>query len=379
MITDIKSWYQVAGVRYHNKLEAYASALPNGWWPHWHFYEDEFSQHNWTQEPTESLSELYAARARQLRDQYNKIIVWSSGGADSDNVIRSFYENGLHIDEIWHRHTQPWHNRTDSGTDPANHCNELRLAFNPRLQEYLDRYPQAQYTKINVFDVVDASLPYWTQNTISDPYQTNSYNFLVAAKQRKHLLDSNKSTHSQSVCHVYGIDKPLIRRIGSEWFVCFSDGMVLNHNINSVDANYSEEFFYWHPAACKLIAKQAFAIKKFFNQNVQLKQKITNPCYGSDRNIMEIVKSLIYPHWNNNWWQPNKHYNDFYWGEIPWFYKNTDNTAVVNANKLLSSYFQEVKQIYSHLPQDQHNTTMISPGQHSLPNNYSRFYKFADD
>jgi hypothetical protein len=380
LITDIKSWYQVAGVRYHNKLEAYAAALPNGWWPHWHFYEDEFSQHDWTQEPHESLSELYAARARQLRDQYDKIIVWSSGGADSDNVIRSFYENGLHIDEIWHRHTQPWHNRTDSGTDPANHCNELQLAFKPRLDDYQERYPQFRFTKINVFDVAAAAMPVWEQSPISNPYQTNSYNFLVAVKQRKHLLDTSSTKQDPSVCHIYGIDKPLVRRIGHEWIVCFSDGQVLNHSVGQADdGEYSEELFYWHPSAAKMITKQAFAIKKFFSQNSTLKDLVSTPSYTADRATMELIKSLIYPHWNNSWWQPNKHTNDMYWGEIPWFYKNTDELAVTNNRRLMLAYFDEVRRIYSYLPTDQHNTTMLGPNQLCLPGNYSRFYKFADD
>jgi len=374
LIRDMQSWYEVAGVKYQNKLQAYAAALPNGWWPHWNFYEQEFSSHDWTQEPVESLSELYAQRARELRAKYNKIIVWSSGGADSDNVIRSFYENGLHIDEIWHRHTMPWHNRTDSGTDSVNHCNELRLAFEPRLQEYRYPYTDFQYTKINLFDVVEKTMEFWQQNPIQDPYQTNSYNFLVAAKQRKHLLDQKNTRQDQTVCHIYGIDKPLVRRINSEWVVCFSDGQVLNHSVNTIDGDYSEELFYWHPTACKLIAKQAFTIKRFFNQNQLLKQILSNPSYTADRPTMEIIKSLIYPHWSNNWWQPDKHSNEFYWGEVPWFYKNTNDSAVINSNNLLSSYFNEVKQIYSHLPADLNNTKLLAPDQHCLPNTYSRVF-----
>jgi hypothetical protein len=377
LITDIKSWYEVAGVNYQNKLEAYAAALPNGWWPHWHFYEQEFSLFDWTQEPAESLSELYAQRARELRAKYNKIIVWSSGGADSDNVIRSFYENGLHIDEIWHRHTMPWHNRTDSGTDPANHCSELKLAFVPRLDDYRARYPQFQKTKINVFDVAAESIPFWEQAPIENPYQTNSYNFLIAAKQRKHLLGGSAHNQDTTVCHIYGIDKPLIKNVGSEWFLYFADSMVLNHSVPIVDGDYSEEFFYWHPAACKLIVKQAFAIKKFFDQHSDLKQKISDPSYTANRSTVELIKSIIYNRWSNQWWQPNKHANDFYWGEIPWFYQNVNAPAVQNTNRLLLSYFDEVNKIYSHVPPEQNNCTVIDQNKLSLPVNYSRFYKFA--
>ena len=122
---------------------------------------------------------------------------------------------------------------------------------------------------------------------------------------------------------------------------------------------------------------EADEIKKFFDQHCDLKEKISNPSYTADRNTVELIKTIIYSGWNNNWWQPNKHANDFYWGEIPWFYLNVNELAVQNSDRLLLAYFAEVKKIYSHVSSEQNNCTEIDQDKPSLPVNYSRFYKFA--
>ena len=47
-----------------------------------------------------SLDELYKQRALQLREKYDYLILYFSGGADSYNVLRSFIDNGIKIDEV---------------------------------------------------------------------------------------------------------------------------------------------------------------------------------------------------------------------------------------------------------------------------------------
>lgn len=105
---------------------------------------------------------------------------------------------------------------------------------------------------------------------------------------------------------------------------------------------------------------------------------MSNPAYPSNRSIMDIIKLLIYPHWNTGWWQPDKHDNDLFWGEIPWFYQNPSDKATANVAALARAYSQEVNRIYSQAPADENNTRTVN-GHEILPANYSKFYKFADD
>ena len=76
--------------------------------PHEHvFFEifnDQFSRVDWTRYPTESYTELYTRRAHQLRNKYDKIVIAFSGGTDSTTVLKSFYDNNLHVDSIYISH-----------------------------------------------------------------------------------------------------------------------------------------------------------------------------------------------------------------------------------------------------------------------------------
>lgn len=55
---------------------------------------------NWETEPQESLSVLYKKRAQQIRDTYDYIVLYFSGGSDSITMLNAFMQNGIEIDEV---------------------------------------------------------------------------------------------------------------------------------------------------------------------------------------------------------------------------------------------------------------------------------------
>ena len=64
------------------------------------FNETVFKLIDWTVEPSQSLKELYVERCQQLRDKYDYLILSYSGGADSHEILYTFLENNIFIDEI---------------------------------------------------------------------------------------------------------------------------------------------------------------------------------------------------------------------------------------------------------------------------------------
>jgi hypothetical protein len=48
-----------------------------------------------------SLQDMRGGKAMQLRDQYDYLILAYSGGADSDNILKVFQQNKIHLDEVW--------------------------------------------------------------------------------------------------------------------------------------------------------------------------------------------------------------------------------------------------------------------------------------
>lgn len=367
------NYYLVCGKRYVNKLEAYREALPKGFWPHWNFFEKQFSQKNWSVEPKESLIELYHQRARKIRDEYDYIICWFSGGSDSDNMVLSFLEQGLHIDEIWHRSTMSRHSRRDNRRDASNAANETRLAAIPRLKEYQSRYPWWK-PKVNIFDLTELSIKLWQAGERS-PYSTNYYNPLLPGKENNDLLNS-KLLKGKKICKLLGIDKPIVRYHQNKFWVSFLDVILHTNSMQQPRNNNMEEdiFFYWHPDAVNIIIKQAHTIIKWFRAHPHLLHMLdVNSVSYSQNQTNEIIKNIIYPHWRNDRWQQDKPSSDIDHEEFYWFYRNLDDMSVINWRKTAAAYTSEIKDIYSYMPKENHNFRTVRDFS-MLPGNYSKWY-----
>lgn len=55
---------------------------------------------DWSKEPTKSLKQLYKERAIQIRDNYDYLILYFSGGSDSITVLNAFLDNNIPLDEV---------------------------------------------------------------------------------------------------------------------------------------------------------------------------------------------------------------------------------------------------------------------------------------
>ena len=93
-------YYTVGNREFFSKIQACIHATTTNQDPIWHFNNDVFNNFDWTIEPSETLDELYNARARQLREEYDYVALSYSGGSDSHNILMSFLRQGLHIDEL---------------------------------------------------------------------------------------------------------------------------------------------------------------------------------------------------------------------------------------------------------------------------------------
>ncbi len=92
--------YQVDGISFVNKFDALNLASKNNKEVYWNFNDEVYSSYNWSLPIETSLPELYKQRAQQLRDKYDYLSLFFSGGADSTNVLHSFIDNDIFLDEI---------------------------------------------------------------------------------------------------------------------------------------------------------------------------------------------------------------------------------------------------------------------------------------
>lgn len=373
MIEDSAGFYEVCGIKYYNKLDAYRTALKQGYWPHWNFHDEFFKNQDWTLEPEESLNELYCQRAKQIREKYDHVIIWFSGGADSDNVVRSFLHNNIHIDEIWHRSSWERIARTDTGTDSFNQANETRHTAIPLLKEYEMLAPG---TSIRIFDAMDLSIDLWSKES-ADPFETNYFNPLSMAKHQSHRFNTAK-TKSGTIVKLAGVDKPRLHYRDGKFYFYFFDNVINTHimhnRLNSLSRE-NDECFYWHPTAFKLVLKQAHLVKKYFEQHPNLLWLLELKSFDAETTKFynNIIKQIIYPHWNIDNFQTLKASSDIDHEEFFWFYQNQSSTAFQNWFKTANAYSHEVVDIYKNLPKEQHNYRTVGLFN-SLPGNYSNFY-----
>ena len=68
---------------------------------HWNYHEDVFSRALWTHEPPDDIEELYRQRALQLREQYDHLVLFYSGGADSTTILQAFIKNNIKLDLLF--------------------------------------------------------------------------------------------------------------------------------------------------------------------------------------------------------------------------------------------------------------------------------------
>lgn len=371
---NLAGFYIVAGQKYLNKLAAYRAALPHGWWPHWNFNEEFFSQIDWTQEPQESLWDCYKIRALDIRSRYDHVQLNFTGGADSDNIARVFFDNHIQLDSLVHWNYAPYTNRRDQSQDTANLANETTLAVIPRINEYKTRYDMSG-TEIRFDDMMAKNYEFWQHNT-RDPYTTNYYLPVMPAKESCHQFNPKKLSNKK-VVKLVGLDKPRIVRKDGRFYFRFFDTVIHNNMLYTklaINDLEKDECFYWHPRAYKLLAKQGHMIKNWFKSRPHLLWILDSVDSDPETQDLyqEIIKGIIYPYWNYDFWQwakPNTFvdHEGFYW-----FYQDRSTVAFRNWYDMARGYSDEVYNLYkSNLA----SANYTKNGHFAeLPGNYSRWY-----
>lgn len=237
------------------------------------FHDNHFSKYDWTKEPSESLQELYKQRAIQLRDKYKYLIVGYSGGSDSHQILQTFLDNDIFIDEVF---TSTWEKLLD-GIDRSELLVDEHLKFFleyelnvvPMLKLIKEKSP---LTKITVSDSSDFLFnDVKTRNfEILGMLKTNGGSFrglLVPIPQTMKLFAGyNLNKMSQdSIAFVSGVDKPVLSIDGKSFFASFSDvGYTYDKLMNNkiIDKVCKFEYFFWTPDFPLIPIKQAHVAKK---------------------------------------------------------------------------------------------------------------------
>jgi hypothetical protein len=327
--------YNVDGTFYRNKTEAFIEASKKSTNVSWWFFDDVWDNFSKTKLHTLGavpLDDLYKARAQQLRDSYDYLVLNYSGGADSHNILMTFINNNIKLDEVFVK----WSYKVESkiytpdpyNKDAENIFSEWDYAIKPTLDWLAIHHPEI---KINIGELFT-----------EDPEQTyggETFNNLwhwtgwIEILRMRTISDSlyKLADKGLKVAQIYGIDKPNISFKDNKCYLFFTDLSTSSSPdglVSSWKTPIKTEAFYWTPDMPEIAFNQAHACMKYFGKDKALmeiiepgvwraaKYTLANDDSAEARamklaaikihNYYDITKRIIYTTWDNNTFQVNK-------------------------------------------------------------------------
>jgi hypothetical protein len=271
----------------------------------WHFNKEQYSKFDWTQEPAESLDELYRQRAQQIRDSYDYVVVWYSGGADSWCVLDSFIKNDIKVDEIAHFSCY------DADGDKHSVLNEeIFYTAIPKTQKILEKYPDIKQRVVDISQMIDDLYvrPDVKYDFIYNIKGIASANSLGRSYIREYVNDYKKIIDSgKRMCFIWGSEKPRLKQVNGKWEHWFIDVFSeTNLRLQSMaDLGYFDEWFFWAPDTAAIVAKQSHILLKVLNTEPENSPHFVEQGWAhSPQNKYgkymsnDMFHKLIYPGWD---------------------------------------------------------------------------------
>ena len=311
----------------------------------WYFNKNVYDAIDWQLEPEESLDELYDQRAREIRAQYDYIIISFSGGADSYNILTSFIRQGLHVDELiihmFEKGVGGFSHLDKSDTSAYNNMHTDYVFHTlPMLKEISKKIPK---TKITIVDKSDDMESFFTESKDESWIIDKTESVAIANVVKFNYVKDIRKTieKSKSIGIILGYDKPRVT-INSENrlnFILTDKGINAGKSVNdsfSLFDNIGVELFYWGSTSTsvKILIKQCHVIAKWLSafpkyQVFFMQKNFSRTLF---RVVHErILRNVIYTNWNINWFQADKGLSEWNTEINQWFFKDkkvTDGKAI---------------------------------------------------
>ena len=308
--------YTVNDQVYFYKKDALAAAKTDVSQIKYHYNDKLFDYYDWTKEPEPEvpIQDFYLRRAQQLREKYDYIILMFSGGPDSTNMLETFVDNQIHIDEIVNINSYDRTQVVDNTVHNADYMYNVR----PVLGE-LQKAPNFK-TRITILDEIDLVQSHWRFNDgqdsiehiIMEPSGINM--FITKPTWVRYVPRLWKMIQDGvRVGVVNGGDKPRLKLINGQYTTSFVD---INHGsygfLSGHDNEFKEldifEYFYLSADMPSLVIKMVQLLKKFANTHTSSefyqpdppKSRPAQLCYsklGYGNLRYDVFHKVVYPKW----------------------------------------------------------------------------------
>lgn len=277
-----------------------------------------------------SLQTLYKQRAQQLRDKYDYLILYFSGGADSWNVLRSFLDNNIHIDEVcvkWCTDTINSNIYTPNTTELSafNYLSEWDYAIKPALEWLSQNHPKVKIEIVDWFNDKSLAKAEEMFNIVNHWHDIEINSLAVWSPSENALLEKGLRVGS-----IYGVDKPALYYIDNDAYMYFPDGTTAmgTPNPNNV---FGTEYFYWAHEMPLLTFEMAYQVVQVTKVDPELASFSVTSKNRSDKDFIirawqfqqKRLRSILYDNWTNRFQaykpiRPDR--SDKHW----WIYKHPE-------------------------------------------------------
>ena len=203
---------------------------------------------DWEIEPTESFSDLLYERCRQLRDMYGWLVLYYSGGSDSETVLQSFINAKVHLDEVVLNVFKV------NDNDPP--LKDVELAIN-KLKKYSLQIPKTKITINNLSREVFLNFNK-KQLWIDSSFNGTLGNFRRMTLSVLRELGQKVVLPNTSIGHIFADIKPHLRKEDDSYYAVWG----LN-----IGVGQWSEWFFTSLDLPKLHIKQCHMVKNYFKLN----------------------------------------------------------------------------------------------------------------
>lgn len=270
--------YTVDGVFYDNKIKAMKATGHDHSRLNLYWCDNVWDTVDWTKEPKESWNALIQNEAKRIRDNYDHVAIWYSGGFDSQTVLHAFLSQGLRIDELiiyrraWVDHTtKEW---------------QYALSLARHVKDHY--FPQLKITAIEktADDIIAWYLSqgaYWIENN----GDMSIIGKVIRRWEHEHYRIFNNKTQMRSI-YIEGRDKPRLDIRDGIWYMTCDDRLARfamdNHEL---DFN-----FFWNVITPQIHVKQTHMMINWLEENFDVTKELVHKIQS------HRMGPLVYESWN---------------------------------------------------------------------------------
>lgn len=299
-------FYKVGNKSFVNKVQAHIESQITKEQIYFYYNDLEFSKINWYDMPEQDLYELYAQRARQLREQYDYVCLFYSGGSDSSVALQVFLENNIKLDDVVFL---GFTNSKIRDSDPVN--SELYYTGMNYIRASTQKNLKLRFVNLwDYFEEIDKTI---TKDWI---FEQSDARIAICSilKEKAYSRDPvllKKANEGKKVCLLMGLEKPRISIQNNEFTFSFLDILMYGNNypaqFDKKISNITVEKFYTSINCVDIIKKQIHIIADFYLKNFpnDYRKHLTHTKEFKRDEYYNNINPLIYP----KFWDESKKFS----------------------------------------------------------------------